>query len=42
MMGPLLVIVMPLFMEAVLPIVHVVVMVEPHVLAAVSRTGGLQ
>ena len=40
MVGPLLVIVMPLVMEAVFPTVHVAVMVEPHVLAAVSRTGG--
>ena len=41
-MGPLLVIVMPLVMEAVFSTVHVVVMVGPHVLAAVSRTGGSQ
>ncbi len=36
------VIVIPSVMEAVLPIVHSVFAVEPHVPADVSRTGGSQ
>lgn len=32
----------PSVMELVMPTVHVVVAVEPHVLAAVSRTYGTQ
>ena len=36
------VIIIPLVTDSVLPIVHVVSVVEPHVPAAVSRTGGSQ